>query len=132
MKKIVRQVIQYSVNGEPWDYAKFFSKTRYIDENELGINWQTGAMNFQQTVNFIKSGEFINAEVDTTFFRKRPVIVLPNRAFNKQFRYEEKDVKTIEVRKISYEVEDTITNLANILPSEEFIEYLKDRGINKI
>jgi hypothetical protein len=132
MKKIVEQMVQYSVNGEPWDDATFFPKTRYMDESELGINWQTGVMNFQQTVDFIKTGKFVNAEVDATLFRKRPVIVFPNRDLNKQFRYEEKDVKTVEVRKITYEVTRTMTDLAKSLSSEEFIEYLKDRGIDKI
>ena len=132
MKKIVEQMVQYSVNGEPWDCTTFFPKTKYMDESELGINWQTDVMNFQQTVDFIKTEKFTNAEVDTTLFRKRPVIVFTNRDLNKQFRYEEKDVKTVEVRKITYEVTRTMADLAKSLSSEEFIEYLKDRGIDKI
>jgi hypothetical protein len=132
MKKIVEQMVQYSVNGEPWDYTTFFPKTKYMDESELGINWQTGVMDFQQTLDFIKTEKFTNARVDTTLFRKRPVIVFPNRDIDKQFRYTEKEIKTVEVRKVTYEVTGTITDLAKSLSSEEFIEYLKDRGIDKI
>lgn len=132
MKKVAERCVQYSINGKAWEDCSFWRNTVYVDESELGINWATSPMDFNETVDFISTGKFQNAEVQRTLFRKRPVIVLPANSDIERFRFTEKHNITVEVRMVTCEdTEMSISCLSRTLNAEDFCEFLRDRGIEK-
>ena len=65
-------------------------------------------------------------------FKKRIYLILPNSNIYTDFRtvVNEKDFEKLEVRVIYREPVLTIKQLVNILDADEFLQYLKDRGIS--
>lgn len=130
MKKLVNERTLYRVNGGEWRDCSIWNKIRYYEENDCE-DWKTKELNFADMQELIEKGFVPNAENDFTFFRKRPMIVLPSSDIEiTRYTYTEKDKVVFEVKKQYLPYTNTIKNLADLLPADDFIQYLKDRGIN--
>lgn len=130
MKKLVNERTLYRVNGGEWRDCSIWNKIRYYEESDCE-DWKTRELNFADMQELIEKGFVPNAENDFTFFRKRPMIVLPSNDIEiTRYTYTEKDNAVFEVKKQYLEYNATIKTLAELLPADSFCEYLKDRGIN--
>lgn len=109
-----------------WNHIKYLeAEENQVEEYELN-SWE-------EAYSAIKRNEVRNAAINTTLFGK-PCIVISWGSFDKRNTVlTERNFKPIKVRwewvavKKSYSIKD----LANLLPAEQFCEWLKDNGINK-
>lgn len=130
MKKLVNERTLYRVNGGKWIDCSIWNKIRYYEESECK-DWESKELNFADMQELIEKGFIPNAENDFTFFRKRPIIVLPSDDFEiAGYTFTEKDNNIFEIKIQYLDYNATIKTLADLLPAEHFIQYLKDRGIS--
>jgi hypothetical protein len=90
---------------------------------------------FAEAVEAIKRGAIHRAEIDHTFFGKKPRIVLRvGDIHHDRITMTERTFKPIRVKRTWEAYDQTITAkaLSNELPADDFCEYLKDRGILQI
>lgn len=130
MKKLVNERTLYRVNGGEWRDCSIWNRIRYYEESDCE-EWTTKKLNFTEMWELVESGFVLNAETDYTFFKKRRKLILPSNSIEiTRYTYTEKGNKTFEVKKQYLPYNTTIKALADLLPAEDFIQYLKDRGIN--
>lgn len=130
MKKLVNERTLYRVNGGEWRDCSIWNRIRYYEESECE-EWTSRELNFAEMWELVEKGFVLNAETDYTFFKKRRKLVLPSDSIEiTRYTYTEKENKTFEVKKQYLPYSATIKTLADLLPAEDFIQYLKDRGIN--
>lgn len=130
MKKLVNERTLYRVNGGKWIDCSIWNKIRYYEESECK-DWESKELNFADMQELIEKGFIPNAENDFTFFKKRPIIVLPSNDFKiAGYTFTEKDNNIFEIKIQYLDYNATIKTLADLLPAEHFIQYLKDRGIS--
>lgn len=118
-------------NGE-YEDTSIWNDLRYCEPREdecFELN------TFAEAVEAIKKGAIHRAEIDYTFFGKKPMIVLRKAdLYCDRVVLTEKTFKPIRV-KYTWEVHNrriTMDTLFDQLSADEFCEYLKDRGIFQI
>lgn len=118
-------------NGE-YEDTSIWNDLRYCEPREdecFELN------TFAEAVEAIKRGVIHRAEIDYTFFSKKPMIVLRKAdLYCDRVVLTEKTFKPIRV-KYTWEVHNrrvTMDTLSDQLSADEFCEYLKDRGIFQI
>ena len=129
MKKVIEVRKQYRLNNGEWETVK--SNILYREKDECVDKYRT-IDTWQDAIGYVTEGLLPNAEMHMTFFKKRIYLILPNNNIYTDFRtvVNEKDFEKLEVRVIYREPVLTIKQLANILDADEFLQYLKDRGIS--
>lgn len=129
MKKVIEARKQYRLNGGEWETVK--SNILYREKDECVDKYRT-IDTWQDAIGYVTEGLLPNAEMHMTFFKKRIYLILPNNNIYSDFRtvVNEKDFEKLEVRVIYREPVLTIKQLVNILDADEFLQYLKDRGIS--
>lgn len=133
MKRLVNERVEYRVNEGEWIDVSIFNRYRYLDDEQIAEkSFQTKELTFQETKEYIEEGYCNFGTVGKTFFTKREYIELPSKSvLESDLRYYENNFESATFRKTFLEVDRilTIKALADLLPAEQFCEYLKDRGI---
>lgn len=130
MKKLVNARTYFRINGKKWIDCSIWNKIRYYEESECE-EWTSRELTFAEAVDLVKKGFVPHAEVGETIFRKRTYLELPSGdLLVGDLRYYEREIKTFEVKQTYEPYNNTIKVLADLLPADQFCEYLKDRGIS--
>lgn len=87
---------------------------------------------FKELVTKVQNGLICNAEMDETFFKHRPKVVLHTAdLFNDSFSVTEKNFAPLEIKIEYLKVKNiSLKTLSEMLPADDFVEYLKDREIS--
>lgn len=131
MKKVVRVVTEYRVNGDKWIDISFWKHIIYKEEIECE-NKMRKIDNWEDALEYLKNDMLRNSSVEYTIFKRTPYLHLYN---PKNWNYEwidvkEKEFKLLEVRIRYIEYPCSLKDLVDLLSANEFIQYLKDRGIS--
>lgn len=132
MKHVFDRRTYIKLNG--WECFKdtsIFKDLQFLPE-EKATEKLFYIRDFKELVTKVQNGVICNAEMDETFFKHRPKVVLHTAdLFNNYFSITEKNFAPLEI-KIEY-IEDKNTSLktlSGMLPADDFVEYLKDREIS--
>lgn len=131
MKKLVNEKTLYRVNGGEWRDCSIWKNIRYWEEENCQ-EWNSRELSFSSMWELVESGFVPGAKIEYTVFNRRKLI-LPS-GFDRltDYTYRENSRIKFEVKKEYASYSSTIKNLANLLPANEFCEYLKDRGIAQV
>jgi hypothetical protein len=131
MKKLVNEKTLYRVNGGEWRDCSIWKNIRYWEEENCQ-EWNSRELSFSSMWELVESGFVPGAKIEYTVFNRRKLI-LPS-GFDRltDYTYRENSRIKFEVKKEYTSYSSTIKNLANLLPADEFCEYLKDRGIAQV
>lgn len=133
MKRLVNERVEYRVNEGKWIDFSIWNRYRYLDDEQIAEKaFQTEELTFQETKEYIEEGYCNFGKIGKTTFTKREYIEFPSGSIlDGDLRYYENKFKSATFRKTFLEVNRilTIKDLSDLLPAEQFCEYLKDRGI---
>ena len=130
MKKLIDFRCYVSVNGEEYCDTSIWRHLRYDDvegESETVINdWETA-------YNDVQNNCIFNAKTSTTFWRNRPTIVIHyGNIYKNDKEISEKTFVSLKYKWVATETDliYTIKELADLLPADQFCEWVKDQGIS--
>ena len=130
MKQLIDLRCYVSINGEDYCDTSIWRRVRYSDvvgeTEEIITDWQTA-------YNAIENHKVLNARTSTTFWKKRPTIVIHyGEIYRNDSEYSEKEFKSLRYKWVAQPVERTYTikELADELPADQFCEWVKDQGIS--
>ena len=135
MKRLVNERVEYRVNEGKWIDVSGWNRYRYLDDEQIAEKaFQTEELTFQETKEYIEEGYCNFGKIGKSTFTKREYIEFPSGSiFDGDLRYYKNNFKSTTFRKTFLELEVdrilTIKDLSELLPAEQFCEYLKDRGI---
>ena len=131
MKEIYDYRFEYKMDGwknfvdtSIWEHARYLAP-------EEAKTWTFTIKTFDELVDLVKKDLFMNAEISKNFFRKT-VVRLSNAKDNFSTPVTAKNFKPIEVRCVYKKMSVSMKKLAEMLDSDSFCEYLRDREITKI
>lgn len=133
MKEVYDYRFKYRIEGRKnFVDTSIWEHVRYLTPEEAEAKTRNFTINtFDELINLVKKGLFINAEISKNFFKKR-VVRLSNVEDSLSTAITEKKFKPIEVRCVYNKMNVSMKDIAKMLDSDSFCEYLKDRGITKI
>lgn len=129
MKKIINFRCYASLNGEDYCDTSFRTRIRYDDtigESETIIN------DWEEAYKAVKEHKVLNAETGTTLVTNRPTIIIHYASLSRDCReVSEREFRSLKFKWVASETDRiyTIKDLADLLPAEQFCEWLKDQGI---
>lgn len=132
MKKLYNHRIYASINGDKFDDTSYFSHITYMEQKEeQEMHFKT----FEEFYEFVKNNNLIGIKTEEIgFFSSKPAVCI-NRVNKRTIitltKRDFKEVKIIDTYYL-YNENITIKELSSELTAEEFIEWLKDRGVEKI
>lgn len=133
MKRLVNERVEYRVNEGKWIDFSIWNRYRYLDDEQIAEKaFQTEELTFQETKEYIEEGYCNFGKIGKATFTKREYIEFPSGSIlDGDLRYYKNNFKSATFRKTFLEVNRilTIKDLSDLLPAEQFCEYLKDRGI---
>lgn len=130
MKQLINFRCYVSVNGEDYCDTSFRTRLRYDDtigETETIIG------DWEEAYKAISEHQVLNAETSTTFLTNRPTIKIHYGDFSRSDReISEKEFRSLKFKWVASKSDMiyTIKELAELLPAEQFCEWLKDQGIS--
>lgn len=128
MKQLYDYRMLVSIDGKPYRDTSFFKHIVYI-EPEKAVTFESHEMPFEEI--YEKVDSIMNAERGKTFLLKRKYVKFSFASFSFSSAYlYEKDKSTIRIKKEYIPFSCSMEHLSSLLDSEDFIEYLKDRGFN--
>ena len=132
MKKVFDKRVYIKLEGwEDYKDTSIFKDLQFLPE-EKAVEKSFCIRDFKELVAKVQNGVVCNAEMDETFFKHRPKVILHTEdLFNNRFSVTEKSFVSIKI-KIEY-LEDKNTSLktlSEMLPADDFVEYLKDKEIS--
>ncbi len=132
MKKLINFRCLVSVNGEEYCDTSIWQHLRYYDTvgevERIIVDWE-------EAYKAINEHKVLNATVGATLFKNRPTIIIHYGDLNRCDReFSAKQFKSLRYKWIAEEVDQiyTIKELADLLPADQFCEWLKDQGISII
>lgn len=126
MKQLYNYRMLVSINGESYRDTSYWDHIKYL-EPEKAKTRETEEIPFDEVYNFAEG--IMNTERGKTFFLKKRYIKFSfSDDFYPVYVYE-KTKSTIKVKEEYLPFSCSMKNLAELLKAEDFIEYLKDRGI---
>lgn len=132
MKKVVDLRCYVAVNGSEYYDTSIHYNFHYaevFDEEPVEYNYKT----FRGAKEAIEDERVLNARVGYTFFKHNPVLEIHTAELSPDIKVTAKNFESLKIRWVT-EVPSkklTIKDLANLLPAEDFAEWLKDHGISK-
>ena len=132
MKKVVDLRCYVSVNGEPYCDTSMWKQWRYVDLED-GDCHEVLTQDWEEAYKMISRHLVRNATVGTTFWRKKPCIIIHyGDPYRKEAKITEKTFHRMKYKWVCELVEEIydIKKLADHLPAEQFCEWLKDQGIS--
>ena len=132
MKKLADLVCYVAIGENEYQNTSIWSHINYMEMDECKTTEFT-LNTFNEAYAAIANDRIRNAEIGATLFGK-PTIEISRKDFIDKFVMNERTFKPISVKWEWQEVERnyTIKDLANLLPAEQFCEWLKDRGITVV
>lgn len=127
MKKLYNYRMLVSINGEEYKDTSVWNHIRYLNPEEAKTR-ETVEMSFNEAYDIADA--IMNAEKGITFFRKRRYIKFSFGSFFEPEYLYEGTKKKIRVKEEYLPFSCSMKSLAGLLNSEDFISYLKDRGIS--
>ena len=130
MKKILDYRCYISTDGEHYFDTSIRYHLTYTEpraEKVLTIN------TFDKLVEAVKNKVIMNAGLTHTFFRRKPMVEL-RQGWDNDYFVTEKNFKPIYVKEVWEELTEqkSFSKLADMLPAEEFVEYVIDRGMTGV
>ena len=131
MKKVVRVVKEYRVNGDKWIDISLWKHIIYKEETECK-NKMRKIDNWKDALEYLKNDMLRNSSVEYTIFKRTPYLHLynPENLDYEWIDVKEKEFELLEVRLRYIEYPCSLKELVDLLPANDFIQYLKDRGIS--
>lgn len=131
MKEIYDYRFEYKMDGwENFVDTSIWEHVRYLAPEEAEtLNFTIKS--FDELVDLVRDGLFMNAELSKNLFRKT-VVRLSNVEDYYSTPVTAKNFKPIEVRCVYNKMSMSMKGLADALDADSFCEYLKDRGVTKI
>ena len=130
MKKLVNFRCYVSVNGEEYCDTSYRTRIRY---SEITGKSETVITNWEEAYRAVSEHNILNAETSETLFTNRPTIKIYYGDISRNTReISEKEFKSLKYKWVSSETDGiyTIKDLAELLPADQFCEWLKDQGIS--
>lgn len=130
MKQLINFRCYVSVNGEDYCDTSFRTRIRYDDT--IGET-ETIISDWEEAYKAISEHQVLNAETGTTFLTNRPTIVIHYGDIDRGNReFSEKEFRSLKFKWVASKNHSiyTIKELADLLPAEQFCEWLKDQGIS--
>lgn len=129
MKELYNYRMSVSIDGEEYKDTSIWNHIKYLNPEEAKTR-ETVEMSFNEAYDIADA--IMNAEKGITFFRKRRYIKF---SFGSFFKPEclclyEGTKKKIRVKEEYLPFSCSMESLVGLLNSEDFISYLKDRGIS--
>lgn len=130
MKKILDYRCYISTDGKHYFDTSIRYHLTYAEPKEQKV---TVIMTFDDLVRVVKNGAIMNAELTRTFFRRKPMVKL-RQGWDNDYFVTEKNFKPIYVKEVWEELTEqkSFSKLADMLPAEEFVEYVIDRGMSGV
>lgn len=131
MKKLINHKIYVSINGD--DYL-VTSIRDYLEYSEPKETKEYNFNNFKQLYTFLEKAELIGITADKSFILREPVIRINCPEIRDEAVLHHNNFKNIKILDVYYEYDEhiTIRELSNSISAEEFVEWLKDRNIDKL
>lgn len=127
MKELYNYRMLVSIDGKEYRDTSIWNHIRYLNPEEAKTR-ETIEMTFEETYDIVAA--IMNAEKGVTFFRKRKYIKFSFAdSFEPEYLYEGTK-KKIQIKEEYLPFSCSMESLAGLLNSEDFISYLKDRGIS--
>ena len=127
MKELYNYRMLVSIDGKEYRDTSIWNHIRYLNSEEAKTR-ETVEMSFDEAYDIAEA--IINTEKGITFFRKRRYIKFSFAdSFEPEYLYEGTK-KKIRVKEEYLPFSCSVESLAGLLYSEDFISYLKDRGIS--
>lgn len=135
MKKLIDLQCYVAVNGEEYYPTSYHNHLRYVDENAASQETEFSTNNWQTAVQCVENHEVRNAEIGANLWRNLPTLKIFYGDIDKGIReFTEKEFRSLKYKWVAHEVKRiyTITELAKMLPADQFCEWIKDQGIFSI
>lgn len=134
MKKLVNLRCYAAVGKNDFCDTSIWNHIRYVEVAETNSTEYT-LETFEQAFAAVADNHIRNAETSTTFFGNRPTIEMKwGDIYKPTTVLTAKTFKPVRVKWMWEEVERmyTMKDLADLLPAEQFCEWLKDHGITMV
>lgn len=95
--------------------------------------YETITNDWEEAYNQIKNDKVLNATVGETFWKHKPAIVIHYAdLYRNDKKISEKEFQQLKFKWVTEEVDRiyTIKDLSEILPADQFCEWVKDQGIS--
>lgn len=132
MKRVFDKRVYIKLEGwEDYKDTSIFKDLQFLPE-EKATEKSFRIRDFKELVAKVENGCIRNAEMDETFFKHRPKVILHTAdLFNNSFSVTEKNFVSIEIKIVYLKVKNiTLKALSGMLPADDFVEYLKDKKIS--
>ena len=132
MKKLVNLRCYVAIGNKDFCDTSIWNYIRYVEVSETNSTEYT-LHTFEEAFAAVCDNHIRNAETSSTLFRNRPIIEIGwGDIYKPRTEIREKNFKPIHVKWEWEEVTKayTMKDLADLLPADQFCDYLKDRGIN--
>lgn len=132
MKKLIDLRCYVAIGKNNYVDTSNWNHIQYIEVNESKT--ECVLKTWEEAYEAVKNNRIRNATIGLTFFRKRETIELYLGDSFSNFVMTKKTFVPIHVKWEWQEVDEnyTIKNLANLLPANQFCEWLKNKGITQI
>lgn len=130
MKKLIDFRCYVSVNGEPYCDTSIWKRLRYSEytgESEIFFG------DWEEAYKAVSERKILNAETSETLFTHRPTIKIHyGDIYRNDREISEKNFHRLKYKWVASESDNvyTIKELADLLPAEQFCEWLIDQGIS--
>lgn len=114
--------------GKEFHDTSIWNHMRYLEEKDAQ-EWQSKELTFDECYEMCENGFLMNGEAWVGMFKKRKVAISTVEWECKR-TYNEKNYRPVIIKEVYLKEEKSMKALADLLTAEEFIEYLKDRGMN--
>ena len=133
MKKLVNLRCYAAVGKNDLCDTSIWNHIRYVEVAETNSTEFT-LETFEEAFAAVRDNRIRNAETGCTLFRNRPTIEIGWGDFRSKSEMTEKTFKPVRVKWEWEEVTRmyTMKDLADLLPAEQFCEWLKDHGITMV
>lgn len=134
MKKLVNLRCYVAIGNDDYCDTSVWNHIRYVEVSECNTTEYT-LESFEEAFAAVADNHIRNAETSTTLFRNQPTIEIGWGDF-----YRNKSVmtkKTFKPIHVKWEWQEvkrmyTMKDLADLIPADQFCEWLKDRGITMV
>lgn len=134
MKKLVNLRCYAAIGKDEYCDTSIWNHIRYVEVGECNTTEYT-LETFEEAFAAVRDHRIRNAETGCTLFRNRPTIEIGwGDLYRNKSEMTEKTFKPIRVKWEWEEVTRvyTMKDLADLLPAEQFCDWLKDRGITMV
>lgn len=134
MKKLVNLRCYAAIGKDEYQDTSIWNHIRYVEVSDCNVTEYT-LETFEEAFAAVADHHIRNAETSTTFFGNKPTIEI---GWGDIYRNKSvMSAKTFKPVRVKWEWQEvtrvyTMKDLADLLPADQFCEWLKDRGITMV